>query len=273
MSLRLQCPKVHAPSPSKSMFTSPKRKRGIDDPSEIALAPSPTRLRTSDLPTLAVVPDDDVNGDRSPRTTVAGHFQNLNLTSYGFDFGKAMEKPMPSTRTIADSQSSDISSSQASIQSTESQPVTPDALMATNPILGRPAKSTDMPLEIPETPRLQPTTVSQIPSPISRPKSPPPLNLWWADTEITGHDPSDPTDDGYGINGVGFLPTPAMASARSERRKRQVAEWKSREAREARQKRSEARRRRDYEMDNEGRRGSEGTLGGGQQRRVRFLEV
>ncbi|KAL8931186.1 MAG: hypothetical protein Q9211_007160, partial [Gyalolechia sp. 1 TL-2023] len=103
--------------------------------------------------------------------------------------------------------------------------------------------------------------------------SPPPLNLWWADAEITGHKPTDPADDGYGINGVGFLPTPAIANARAERRKRQVAEWKSREAREARQRRSEARRRRDYEMDNEGRHTSTGGLGGGQQRRVRFLEV
>jgi hypothetical protein len=66
--------------------------------------------------------------------------------------------------------------------------------------------------------------------------------LVWSDSEITGHDPDDPTDDGYGINGIGFRPTPAMAQARANRRKQQVAEWKSREAREARQKRSERRR-------------------------------
>ncbi|KAJ5989370.1 hypothetical protein N7481_004580 [Penicillium waksmanii] len=63
----------------------------------------------------------------------------------------------------------------------------------------------------------------------------------WHDDEITGHDPSDPTDDGYGINGVGFKPTAAMAWARSQKRQRQVSEWKTREARDAREKRRERR--------------------------------
>ncbi|KAE8380045.1 hypothetical protein BDV26DRAFT_290759 [Aspergillus bertholletiae] len=78
-------------------------------------------------------------------------------------------------------------------------------------------------------------------------KSPPPTgsatdnSLTWHDTEITGHDPSDPNDDGYGINGIGFKPTAAMAWSRSQKRQKQVAEWKSREAREAREKRREKR--------------------------------
>lgn len=73
-----------------------------------------------------------------------------------------------------------------------------------------------------------------------------PGSLHWDDSEITGHDPSDPEDDGEGINGVGFRPTPAMARERAERRRRQIEGWKSREDREARAaraKRSEARRR------------------------------
>ncbi|KAI9929218.1 hypothetical protein MW887_001626 [Aspergillus wentii] len=65
--------------------------------------------------------------------------------------------------------------------------------------------------------------------------------LTWHDSEITGHNPTDPTDDGYGINGVGFKPTAAMAWARSQRRQRQVADWKSREARDARERRRERR--------------------------------
>ncbi|KAL8811436.1 MAG: hypothetical protein Q9223_007530 [Gallowayella weberi] len=267
MSLHLQRPTLLSSPRPDSIFPSPKRKRDTDDPMDLSPAPSPTRLRTSDLPTSP-----DLNGDRSPRSTVAGHFQNLNLTSYPFDSAQNMEKPR-SPSTIADSQDSNFSSSQYSFQSSPSQPTTPNTPNTTTPML-TPTTPTSIPLEIPETPRLKPTTMnSSIPSPIPRSKSPPALNLWWADTEITGHDPKDPTDDGYGINGVGFLPTPAMASARAERRKRQVAEWKSREAREARQRRSEARRRRDLEMSNEGVRSSEGPLGGGQQRRVRFLEV
>jgi hypothetical protein len=66
--------------------------------------------------------------------------------------------------------------------------------------------------------------------------------LTWHENEITGHDPDDPDDDGEGINGIGFRPTPAMAYARSEKRRLQMAEYRNREAREARAKRSERRR-------------------------------
>lgn len=66
--------------------------------------------------------------------------------------------------------------------------------------------------------------------------------LTWHEDEITGHDPSDPEDDGEGINGIGFKPTLAEARARAERRRQQMAEYKSREMKEARAKRSERRR-------------------------------
>lgn len=81
----------------------------------------------------------------------------------------------------------------------------------------------------------------------SRPKSPPLegeiSDQFWHDSEITGHDPDDPSDDGYGINGIGFRPTAAIAWSRSQRRKQQLVEYKSREASEARQQRSERRKR------------------------------
>ena len=66
---------------------------------------------------------------------------------------------------------------------------------------------------------------------------------FWHDSEITGHDPDDPDDDGYGINGVGFKPTAATAWSRSQQRKQQLNDYKNREAREARQQRSERRKR------------------------------
>jgi hypothetical protein len=66
--------------------------------------------------------------------------------------------------------------------------------------------------------------------------------LTWHDDEITGHNPDDPDDDGEGINGIGFKPTPAIAYARAERRRQQMAEYRSRESREARARRSEKRR-------------------------------
>jgi hypothetical protein len=65
--------------------------------------------------------------------------------------------------------------------------------------------------------------------------------LTWHEDEITGHDPSDPDDDGEGINGIGFKPTPMQANARAERRRQQMAEYRSREMKEARAKRSERR--------------------------------
>lgn len=66
----------------------------------------------------------------------------------------------------------------------------------------------------------------------------------WQDDEITGHliDDSSLDDDGEGINGIGFKPTPAIAYARQQKRRRQVSDWKAREARAARQKRLERRK-------------------------------
>ena len=65
---------------------------------------------------------------------------------------------------------------------------------------------------------------------------------WWTDDEITGHLGEDPEDDGYGINGIGFKPTPAMAQARSARRRKQIEEWRTRELREERRRRAEGRK-------------------------------
>lgn len=102
------------------------------------------------------------------------------------------------------------------------------------------------------------------------PMSPEEESLHWSDSEITGHDPSDSEDDGEGINGIGFRPTPAIARSRAERRRRQLAEYKSREdkeAREARAKRIAARRRGEDASGSNEREGSEE-----ERRRVRFAE-
>lgn len=90
------------------------------------------------------------------------------------------------------------------------------------------------------------SSASSHPGPRNRSPSPPLSTLTWKDSEITGHlaDPStDPDDDGTGINGIGFRPTPALAYARSQKRRQQISEWKARETREARAKRNERRRR------------------------------
>lgn len=66
-------------------------------------------------------------------------------------------------------------------------------------------------------------------------------SLTWHDDEITVYDPDDSDDDGTGINGIGFKPTPAIAYARNLKRKQQLAEYKKREERDARARRSQRR--------------------------------
>ncbi|OAA45397.1 hypothetical protein NOR_03186 [Metarhizium rileyi] len=66
--------------------------------------------------------------------------------------------------------------------------------------------------------------------------------LTWREDEITVYDPDDEDDDGTGINGVGFRPTPAIAHARAIRRRHQMAEYRKREEGEARARRSQRRR-------------------------------
>lgn len=67
-------------------------------------------------------------------------------------------------------------------------------------------------------------------------------SLTWQENEITVYDPDDSDDDGTGINGIGFKPTPAIAYSRTMRRRQQLAEYRKREEREARAKRSARRR-------------------------------
>ncbi|KAI6083411.1 hypothetical protein F4821DRAFT_244803 [Hypoxylon rubiginosum] len=66
--------------------------------------------------------------------------------------------------------------------------------------------------------------------------------LTWHEDEITVYDPEDKDDDGTGINGIGFKPTAAIAYARAQKRKQQLAEYRKREESEARAKRNQRRR-------------------------------
>jgi hypothetical protein len=87
----------------------------------------------------------------------------------------------------------------------------------------------------------------------------------WQESEITGHEIHTALgDDGEGINGIGFRPTPAIAQARSQKRKHQLNQWRAREAKEARQRRYE--RRQGCAVDAGGR-------NEGQRRAVRFEEI
>lgn len=263
---------------SPSRYLSPKRKR-CDQDSLLADAPSPSRLKTTNLPTRPLL-EHGCSNEGSPRTNVAGRLQNLDLQEHSpiseLDFGMPIESRV--SRSETGLHSGGFNPNIILPDKTHNAPITPppssNGLFASWVPSGTQNKGPVTPLEIPETPRLRPVSSPTPPPSAKNPKSPPPLSptLWWHDEEITGHNPNDPTDDGYGINGIGFLPTPAIANARAERRKKQIAEWRIREAREARQKRGDRRRRRDVDFGpsgsstNHGKRASE-------SRKVRFLEI
>ncbi|KAK4132660.1 hypothetical protein BT67DRAFT_457172 [Trichocladium antarcticum] len=122
------------------------------------------------------------------------------------------------------------------------------------------------------TSRPKPTTAAE-PAPATIITDPLRASLTWHDDEITIYDPDDSDDDGTGINGIGFKPTPAIAHARTMRRRQQLAEYRKREEREARAKRSQRRR----GVESPARVASPARLAGkaglkGKGRRVRFLE-
>ena len=255
---------------SGNPYVSPKRKRSI---SAIDTSPSVARLRTTDsLDSTAF--ENDFASEGSPRTAVAGHLQNLDLDKQHQPIKLDLSRPFGEEMASNSGNAADEETEDHNLIHSQNSNNTPVSVAAAQ--LDKEATMPkDLPIEIPETPRMQPTISPAPCPPPSRTsnKSPTPSSstLWWTDKEITGHNPTDPTDDGYGINGVGFIPTPALALARAERRKRQVADWKNREAKEARQKRSDRRRRKEAEAESLA--AVAGALGAEEGRKVRFLEV
>lgn len=222
-----------------------------------ASSPSPSAVSIRSLQEARLREGEEVRS-HSPRTAVAGRLEELAI--HGSQHG-APEDPsdIAAKRPIVASSAPAICWL-GSQQSFENMPGE-----ANNAIGGLPEVAAGNQYQDEDGARTTPTpfaTQNSI-SPRSRKKrnspakskaheqrrSPPPVKnavenpLTWHDSEITGHELSDPNDDGYGINGVGFKPTAAMAWARSQKRRRQVADWRSRETREAREKRRERRER------------------------------
>ena len=210
-------------------FASPKRKRAENLGSSPVTAPLL-------IPRFPQLPPDFQNIDGgSPRTEVAGQFQDLQISSREFDAAPDLDdRPRKKTHyddEIMESSQESATKSPRTFQQVDgpddhSQPYQPPT--AEHFTFQRSMSSIFPNVETP------------------RPKSPSlkgeVSDQYWHESEITGHDPDDPDDDGYGINGIGFKPTSAMAQARTLKRKHQIAEYRNREAKEARQKRSERRR-------------------------------
>ncbi|OJJ85799.1 uncharacterized protein ASPGLDRAFT_123920 [Aspergillus glaucus CBS 516.65] len=228
-------------------YSSPKRKRVTYKPNEDGLSassPSPS------VPELKLREEESLGGN-SPRNTVASRFGELTLRGDPFSGSAFAEEPTAASVQAAfwDSSHSDSYGMSQALSAGEgvansSEPSEPPANIqgqSENEVTIAPAPSTPQ-----QSPRKK-RAPSGKQSTRARRGSPPLISdegenpLTWHDSEITGHLLSDPNDDGYGINGVGFRPTTAIAWARSQRRQRQVADWKSREAREARERRREKR--------------------------------
>ena len=257
---------------------SPKRKREASESDCYSQSASPTSTVSIASYHEAQLWEEEDLESYSPRAAVAGRFGELAIR------GDLLSDP--GTLTSDSRRSSIAPPIQKPCESGSHQPTNmPEALPATSREPG------DRQSLVFEPPATQDQSSSMILSPSKKksttftrktlkPSSPskrkqrlsPPLAdtpseedpLVWHDSEITGHNPSDPTDDGYGINGIGFKPTASIAWERSQKRQKQVAEWKNREAREAREKRRE-RRKDGVELDK-----LRGIHEGAVQKRVKF---
>lgn len=234
-------------------YDSPKRKREEERPL------TPTLRTTSLVPRFQQLSDcDDTDGSGSPRTQVAGRFQRLDLDQqdHGFELDASSRETKrlawgPEDQAFRDGGCSGLIPQQMSTKTPSCD--AEGSLRAESAIL------VDRDLKPPAS------------ETHGRPKSPSLggeiSDQYWHESEITGHDPDDPNDDGYGINGIGFKPTPAIAWARSQKRKQQLADYRSREAKEARQRRSERRRWSSAEMKSDN-----STLEEEKRGKVRFEE-
>ena len=208
-------------------FTSPKRKRVEDRPA------TPKIQTTCSIPRFQplVGDDGDPDGDGSPRTKVAGRFQRLNLDTPDRNVDLGLDE-RENKRLATNASKTEVQlplMSGPHVNDTEHGPEAfpQQSWMASLPSDHRSLMPSDNQTNgRPKSPSLKGEISDQ----------------FWHESEITGHDPDDPNDDGEGINGIGFKPTPAIAWARSRKRQSQLADYRTREAKEARARRTERRR-------------------------------
>ncbi|KAJ5156023.1 hypothetical protein N7492_008826 [Penicillium capsulatum] len=241
-----------------SCLFSPKRKREPSESDYYSPSASPTSTISLDSFQEARLREEVELGRHSPRAAVAGRFGELAIRGERRpSLGLANEEWQPASslgqklyapdcRVDSGGHPNDLSATTG--ESPEAQDSHPLVSLTQEDITKAPATPIASPSlkKLASSPHKKSNPTS--PSKSRKKRLSPPLAgdsledpFTWHDSEITGHNPTDPTDDGYGINGVGFKPTAAMAWARSQKRQKQVAEWKNREAREARERRRERR--------------------------------
>lgn len=257
-------------------YRSPKRKRDALEPEDHSPPASPTStISITSFPEARLREEEEL-GRYSPRTAVAGRLRDLAIQE------ASTNADVPYSISIAHCSSSELAADHAAISGKIEKP---QIQMTTNGtsvrvdeqnIQNSPGPTTGHARHLSDQSSRNTKKIANAisrnkskgvsPTKSRRKKSPPPSDnaitnsLTWSDSEITGHNPVDPSDDGYGINGIGFKPTAAAAWARSQKRQKQVTEWKNREAKEARERRRE--RREGVSQTNE--------IGGTSQKKVKF---
>ena len=231
---------MDAETPPQNLYTSPKRKRGEAAPGVFSPVVSPSSTLQSDLPcypfSQASADNKETDIDGSPRSKIADRLQRFHLGHDGLrhegdHVGPASKRL---ARTILQDESSSSDRHQTKTQKLHFQ----DLGDSSSPKIGDSYEPVSSLIEGTKAIQERPQRNSRSPSLDGELAD----DNFWHENEITGHQPSDPADDGYGLNGLGFVPTPSMAWSRSQRRKQQVADYRSREARDARQRRSERRK-------------------------------
>ncbi|KFA62049.1 hypothetical protein S40285_02151 [Stachybotrys chlorohalonatus IBT 40285] len=231
---------------------TPKRKRGDD-------TQLPSIKFSFDL--SKSLPTED--GGNSPSSKVTHKFYGLALESGGGAVGDDVDAAEPTCkRQRPDEVMQDALPAVESVGETEkpsSEPIVAvrpadavgGALQGSYPSINRLANSKSRkkragtpPLRFKRSPVLEQNQLDESDSSDDEMEIIDPVRaaLTWHEDEITVYDPEDEDDDGTGINGVGFKPTPALAHARSMKRRHQMAEYRKREESEARAKRSQRRR-------------------------------
>ncbi|PGH18660.1 hypothetical protein AJ80_04408 [Polytolypa hystricis UAMH7299] len=225
-----------------TLHKSPKRKREDTDPQRRRISTSPSASHSTASQQDSVADDASIGvGANSPLPSVSGQLQNLDIR------GKENQviRPLFAKHGAGnDQQTGKVVQSAHPPRNNAPKATTPEPKTAKpqkqlNEKDSKPATTPSPQRKLKASPRQKPNkTRSKSPPLAGHPEENP---LTWHDSEITGYNPEDPDDDGYGINGIGFRPTAAMAWDRLQKRNKQVEEWKSREAKEARDKRRERR--------------------------------
>lgn len=233
-------------SSSPPFQTPSKRKRGRETPL--------TPIKFSFSLNKEEIAED---GSSSPRTTVAHRFKGLDLQSGGGGVGLATSHVVDVAdellfkRQKPDQPMSDVSDAvDAVVAATTSGDPSPTMVAESveSEQVSEPVSS-DLSRHRAGTPPLQANRDTSESADQSESEDeevhivdPVRAALTWQEDEITVYDPDDKDDDGTGINGVGFRPTPAIAHARSMKRKQQITEYRKREESEARARRTQRRR-------------------------------